>query len=499
LRPKSLSKTRLFFLLLFALLLAARMCHIDILWAEETLPLAAAQQMRAGQVLYRDIWFDKPPLAPMLYAALGVEAGWRLRLAGALYALLCCWIAWGFARDLWGRREGLWAAGLLGFFLIFDFPSSAIPLAADLLMLAPHLAAVWMAYQRRPLWAGALAGVAFAISPKGVLVLAVCAWWAPSWALLAGFAGIAGAASAWMWSAGALAGYWDEVWRWGRVYAGTTFVDAPLKNGLLRTLNWAGFHAAIVVAAVEQASRTLGMGLGPARSHEERWGMLQLASRPEGRPCRWFFDPVHAERRRWLVWLLLSVAGVLAGLRFFPRYYFQILPVVVLLAARGFAGMRGRRRWVALLLLIPLARFAPTYYMAARDAGWRDTAMDRDSRAAAAMVSALAKPGDTLFVWGFRPEIYVYSHLPAAARFLDSQPLTGVPADRHLTQSTPVETRESRARRAELAASRPTFVVDGLGEYNRRLAITQFPDLRAWMAAYREVGRSAGSVIYQRE
>src|SRR5665811_255609 len=145
----------------------------------------------------------------------------------------------------------------------------------------------------------------------------------------------------------------------------------------------------------------------------------------------------------------------------------------------------------------PLARFAPTYFLAARDAGWRDTAMDRDSRAAAAMVRAAAKPGDTLFVWGYRPEIYVYSHLPAATRFLDSQPLTGVPADRHLTQSTPVETRESQARRAQLAASRPTFVVDGLGEYNRRLAVTEFGDLRAWMAAYREVGRSAGSVIYR--
>jgi hypothetical protein len=335
-------------------------------------------------------------------------------------------------------------------------------------MLAPHLAAVWMAYRRRPLWAGALAGVACTISPKGVLVLAVCAWWAPSWALLAGFVGITGAASAWMWSAGALGGYWDEVWRWGRVYAGTTFVEAPLKNGLLRTLNWAGFHAAIVIAAVGQAS----------------W-------------------PVHAERRRWLVWLAISLAGVAAGLRFFPRYYFQLLPVVVLLAARGFAEMRGRlgvmRRLVALLLLVPLVRFAPTYYMAARDAGWRDTAMDRDSRAAARLVSTLAKPGDTLFVWGFRPEIYVYSHLPAATRFLDSQPLTGVPADRHLTQSTPVETRESLARRAELASSRPTFVVDGLGEYNRRLAVTEFGDLRAWMAQYREVGRSAGSVIYRRE
>ena len=402
----SLPNTRLFFLLLFALLVAARLCHVEILWAEETLPLAAAQQMRAGKVLYRDVWFDKPPFAPVLYTALGGEAGWPLRLAGALYALLCCWIAWGFARDLWGRREGLWAAGLLGFFLIFDFPSSVIPLAADLLMLAPHLAAVWLAWKRRPLWAGALAGIAFTINPKGLLVLAVCAAWAPSWTLLAGFAAVTGAASLWMWSAGALPGYWDEVWRWGRIYAGTTFLDSPLKNGLLRTLNWAGFHAAIVIAAVGQASR-----------------------------------PVLSDRRRWIVWLLISLAGVAAGLRFFPRYYFQILPVIVLLAARAFAEMQGRRRaMVALLLLIPLARFAPTYLMAARDAGWRDTAMDRDSRAAAAIVNAAAKSGDTLFVWGYRPEIYVYSHLPAATRFLDSQPLTGVPADRHLTQSTPVET-----------------------------------------------------------
>ena len=137
--------------------------------------------------------------------------------------------------------------------------------------------------------------------------------------------------------------------------------------------------------------------------------------------------------------------------------------------------------------------------MAARDAAWRDMAMDRDSRAAAAIVNAAAKPGDTLFVWGYRPEIYVYTHLPAATLFLDSQPLTGVPADRHLTQSTPVETTESQARRAELSSSRPTFVVDGLGEYNPRLALTEFGDLRPWLASYREVGRSAGSVIYRRE
>jgi hypothetical protein len=460
-----LKTTRLFFLLLFALLVAARLCHVDILWAEETLPLAAAQQMGTGKVLYRDIWFDKPPLAPVLYAALGGEAGWRLRVAGAVYALLCCWIACGFARDLWGQREGLWAAGLLGFFLNFDFPSSTIPLAADLLMLAPHLAAIWMAYRRRPLWAGALAGLAFTISPKGLFVLAVCAWWSPSWMLLAGFAGVTGFASAWMWSVGALAGYWDEVWHWGRIYAGTTFVDAPLKNGLVRTLNWAGFHAAIVVAAI------MGEVARPAAP---------------------------SDRRRWLVWLVISMAGVAAGFRFFPRYYFQLLPVLVLLAARGFAEIRGRSRAVVLLLLaIPLARFAPTYYLATRDEGWRDIAMDRDSRTVASIVHASAKAGDTLFVWGYRPEIYVYSQLPAATRFLDSQPLTGVPADRHLTQSAPVETEESRARRAQLTASRPSFIVDGLGVYNPRLALTEFSELRDWIADYREVGRSGGSVVYR--
>jgi hypothetical protein len=434
-----LLKPKLIFPLLFVLLLAARMCHLHVLWAEETLPLAAAQQMRAGAVLYRDIWFDKPPLAPLLYTAFG-DSEWALRLTGALYALLACALAFGFARDLWSEREGLWAACLLAFFLVFDFPSSAIPLAADLLMLAPHIAAVWMAWKRRPLWAGALAGVAFAIHPKGLLVLAVCLCWSPAWAS-----------------------------RWGRVYAGTTFVESPLQNGLLRTLNWAGFHAAIVLAA-------------------------SLAWMRERRDAAWW---------RWTLWLLISFAGIAAGLRFFPRYYFELLPIVVLLAARGFAGLqiksRGKSLALALLLIVPLARFGPTYVMAARDTAQRDTAMDRDSRAAGALVQAAAQPGDTLFVWGYRPEIYVYSHLRAATRFLDSQPLTGVPADRHLTQSTPVETTQSHERRIELSLSQPTFIVDGLGAYNPHLAIGEFPDLHPWMAPYHQVARTGGSVIYRRD
>jgi hypothetical protein len=151
-------------------------------------------------------------------------------------------------------------------------------------------------------------------------------------------------------------------------------------------------------------------------------------------------------------------------------------------------------RWLAAgLLLIPLVRFGPSYAMALQDANWRDTAMDRDSRTAAKIVRGLARPGDTLFVWGYRPKLYVYTGLPAATRYLDSQPLSGVPADRHLTQSIPIETAQSALRLAEAKDSHPAFLVDGLGLYNPQLAVGKFWNMDEW----RETARTGGTIIYQ--
>lgn len=485
------------FLLLAVALAASRLCHVAILWEGDTLPLAAAQQMLHGKVIYRDIWFDKPPLLPAVYLLAGARPGWVLRLGDTLYALLACWIAWRFARGLWSEREGIWAAGLLGFFLIFDFPSAVIPVASDLMMLAPHLAAVWMAWKRRPFWAGALAGVAFWISPKGLFVAAVCLLWDPAGVvrMAAGFAAVSSVAVAWLSASGALGAYWEEVWKWGRLYAGSPFVEDPLKNGLVRTLNWMGFHIAIVVAA---GRFLLSVGFprfaGPPSGADATWG-----GPPGPRRTPWPGKAGPLPALPWIAWLLIAAAGVAAGLRFFPRYYFLLLPVTVLMAARGFTLFGRRRELVALLLLIPATRFGPTYVTALTNHEWRDIGMDRDSRNAAAFTRAMAKPGDTLFVWGYRPEMYAYTQLPAATIFLDSQPLTGVPADRHLTQSEPVETLSASRRRADLARSNPTFVLDGLGLYNPQLAITNYPDLREWLAHYQEVGRKGQTIIYIRK
>jgi hypothetical protein len=460
-------KPWLFLLVLFTGLLATRLCHTKILWAEENLPLAAAGQMEAGKALYRDIWFDKPPLLAGIYLLWGARPGWPLRIAGALYALLACFIAYRFAGGLWGAAEARWAAALLAFFLTFDTPSAVIPLAADLLMVAPHLAAVYLASRGRAFWSGAAAGLAFAIHIKGLFVLAVCALWC--WrslpALAAGFAAPNLAIAAWLWSHGSLGPYYEQVWKWGRIYAARTFVENPFRNAAARTGAWLGFHAALVIGAV------------------------------------WFWRADRGkDRAKWMAWLALSLFAVTLGWRFFPRYFFQLLPAMVLLGARGICLLPNKARVVAvgLALLAPMVRFGPRYFHA-EDTSWVDTAMDRDSREAAALVRSVGGPSDTLLVWGFRPELYVYTRLPAASRFLDSQPLTGVPADRHLVDATVVAPELAAANRQELARLRPSLLVDGLGLYNPKLAMSAYPDLAQWLSGYREVARTRATVIYRRQ
>jgi hypothetical protein len=469
--PRGLKPASLF-LSLFLFLLAARLCHTGLVWVEEAYPAAGAIQMLAGKTIYRNFWFDKPPLTPLVYLAWGGHAGVALRFAGAVFAVLCCWAAYRVARGLWSEREGRIAAALTAFFLTFDVPSAVMVLAPDLFMLLPHFGAVYLASRRRAFASGAVAGLAMLINPKAVLILPVCLLWCwREWiALAGGFAAVNGAAFAVLAGLGALWGYFEQVWAWGTVYSRDTFVAAPLAEGVRRTSAWLGFHAAIVIAA--------------------GWYWLRERS---------------ANSMRTAAWALIALAGVVLGWRFFPRYYFLLLPAVVIAASRGFTLLPKSARVVAaLLLVIPLARFGPRYVLLARDgiAGrqthWADLAMNQDSRRAADLLLSLRAPGDTLLVWGYRPDIFVYTRMPAGTPFLDSQPLTGVIADRHLTQSEVSAPQLAERNRRLLTQYWPEFIVDGLGPYNPRLAIGRYSDLAPWLAGYSEAGRTSGSVIYRR-
>lgn len=445
----------------FLLLAAARLCHTGVLWADEAYGMAGARRILEGAALYREIWFDKPPLYAWLYLLWGVQEGWILRVAGVLFALLCCWLAARTAGNLFGRKQGFAAAAAMAFFLSFDHPVAILSLAPDFLLIPFVLGSVWAVASGRPRLAGVIAAAGLLAHTKALILLPLLLLWQPhQWKrLIPTYA--AAAAVAWF-----LARGWEEpVWIWGLFYAGDTFLEHPVAEGVRRTLNWAGFHAALVLGAAA------------------------------------FFWKAHPLRWRLALWLLFSFAAVCAGARFFPRYYLALLPVFTVVAARGFSLIPRRFLLpvLALTLAVPAIRFGARHVAIWRNnpAAMRDLILFEDCRDAAAKVRALAHPGDTLFVWGYRPELNVLAGLPGVTPFLDSQPLTGVPADRHLMQSAPALPQLAARNRLRLSQTSPTFVADGLGPLNPQLAINRYPDLAEWMSRYELVAKTPATAIYR--
>jgi hypothetical protein len=88
--------------------------------------------------------------------------------------------------------------------------------------------------------------------------------------------------------------------------------------------------------------------------------------------------------------------------------------------------------------------------------------------------------------------------MPAGARFMDSQPLTGVSAERHFSVFQPITPEWAHENRLKLTQSAPTFVVDSIGLANPHLAIARYPELASWLDDYVPIERTTMSVIYMR-
>src|SRR5207253_8080040 len=115
-----------------------------------------------------------------------------------------------------------------------------------------HLAAIFFCMRRQPFWCGVAAGIGFFCNAKALLVVAACAvfLWPALPTLAAGFLLPCALGAAWLASNGAWTPYIDQVWRWPALYAASPVVTDPLRNGVIRTANWLGFHAALAIGAV---------------------------------------------------------------------------------------------------------------------------------------------------------------------------------------------------------------------------------------------------------
>ena len=434
---------------LFLLILATRLAHWRVLWVEEAYPMSGALAILQGLVPYRDFWYDKPPLAMLFYLLCGAYDGWPLRLLSTAFVFACALAAFFAARARWTEKEAHLAAGLTAFFLTFGLPAAVMAIAPDLLLVMPHFLAIGFAWRGKPFAAGLAAGFALWVHAKGLFVLAAAALFLPlaGWPLLlAGCAIPALLLASGLALFGAAAPYWQQVWQWGALYSADTYLTSPWLEGLKRTANWLGFAAAMVVGAA-------------------------LGLRREGRPQVW----------RLTAWLALMLASAALGLRFFPRYYFALIPPLALLAGRGLNAFRPA--CALLLLLIPLIRFAPGYLRTAQRQPNPDLALFADTQRAAKIIPK----GESLFVWGYRPELYVLTRAPIGTPYLESQPLTGVFADRHFFSAHASDSVHTESHLKRLAATQPTWIADGLGPLNPALAIETRPALKAWLSHYQIV------------
>ena len=548
-----------------------RIFYSNHLYQDDGLWFTAAEQMLDGRALYREIYFDKPPALPLLYALLFKLFGAHIlviRLFTIFYSVAISATLYLFGSRLYGGREGLLAAGMFAVFSTTYTTGHVQGLNTDFLMLLPYTAGAYLltrsveaaAHDGKlcALGGGVLVGVAFQVNPKAmfdlvffVSLLFVARRWHRSnpglrtrrLAALLGLAivgFIAGALPFFVYIAAtdSLSDYWLYVWDWGARYAGYYSAWKTLSAALAQSANYFALNntllitLAFVIATVvlrarrkkpdnEDAKQAVGAGFASAGMHRSDIVLL--------------------------IWLAASYCGLAVGGRFFGHYFFQIMPALCLLGGRGLIGIITRLntprvsatvRWLVLSLILigfafTLARFHSRTFTLALDLAretkgertteWLHERLNREERMAAAAarqmpdpvaaadlqdVEALRRgaPNEYLFVWGYRPEIYYWSGLRPASRYLSTQPLTGVPADIHyfgwdygrlLGGEKTKLAREELAR--ELHQTRPNFIIDELGFFNNDLSIQDFDELRDVMRGYDYLGATGRFLIYRRK
>ncbi|MBI3653665.1 MAG: glycosyltransferase family 39 protein [Acidobacteria bacterium] len=386
-------------------------------------------------------------------------------------------------------------------------------------------------------------------------------------AMLLVFAGfLLGALPFWIYLAAtdALADYQASVWDWGLRYARYHSFTETLWPALSQSFSYLVLNNVLLVGLLFVVVMTLKQGRRE-RAHRHAVKNSDDTEPATGADSMslWGFQA----DRLLLLWFAASLAGMTVGGRFYGHYFFEILPSLCLIGGRGWLGisavlqaagekkLRLRRAVYAFLLigcLFTFGRFHTRTAILAMD-WWRGTksAMTREwlherlnqeeRQAAATVKDLLATPrgesneekrteelnllarlgvealradsprkrlaqgrADYLFVWGYRPEIYFWSGLLPASRFLSSQPLTGVPADVHYFGESYVAVLDGATTAAnrqqllsDLQATPPQYIVDELGFFNRDLGMQQYPELQKFLADYVYEGAAGRFLIFR--
>ena len=211
-----------------------------------------------------------------------------------------------------------------------------------------------------------------------------------------------------------------------------------------------------------------------------------------------------AERRALLGLLAASAIGTAAGARFYPHYYVQLIPPLVLLVASYYARLWSRTMQPPSWFLRPEVTYAwlSLTIIAFSIKHWTGLAPRRVLSEAGRYLFTHSSPDDRIFVWGQTPEIYLDAHRRPACRYITTFPLTGY------IFGGPIPGFDTRSRilpgawrilEQDFARHPPTYIVDVQPDpKSAHYPVKNFPILAKLLTErYQPVAHTAEGVIYQ--
>jgi len=476
------------------------------LWnVDEAIHAAAATQLLDGGVMYRDAVDIRNPLSYYAVAAVFLVAGdnnlTAVRVALAVMIALTALAVMLAGRGSRHPSTGLWAAAVflaLSTNLVDASDSFAFHTEWFLIFFSACAACVFIRALEQPkgwLFAltGVLLGLAFLSKQPALLELAAplvaiaflgaFAGWTAARALRAaafvvcGFIAMVGVVFLAFAIAGALDDLWFYTWTFNlRYYSGDLGIARRLGNALIELevhfRRYWPIAVAVLTGGVLSVTRLLKAG---------RSGAMTVAG---------------ASAVYVLIWAVASTGGAASGGRGFGHYFFQILPAFSLLAGETlgtlFTWTRklcGERRFMlAAGTGIPLLACAASLVIGSFQARTVQFPPEDPALRASAFVKSLTSPDERIFVWGFNPDIHLYSERKPASRFTFCSFQTGlipwINADPGVDTSYAIVPGSMETLLGDLEATRPAFVIDCSAGLHRRVTkypTKNFPELQSFL------------------
>lgn len=355
-----------------------------------------AQVIVDGGKLYVDTVDRKPPVVPYLYAAVfwltGSDHLGPVRVLAVLAHALTALLLAAEARRRFSWRRADLAAGLLYLLAATAFfPADAQAANFEVFMLPLMTGALLLGIRARPAAAGAALGLATLTkqtAAAALLPLVLLAWRARRWR--------------------------------GLAMLGLAFLAPILVAALLFGPHDFFFWVFTGNGGYLDAQGVLGYALRLG-VRETEWFLLGSLALVALLPFAWRHRRDDVDL--WL-WLFSGTFAVVAGLRFFPHYYLQLLPPLTLLAVRGLDARPLRARPWAVAVVAVLALAPAAYFLAPAFTGGntKDTQIALD---VATYIERHTQPGAKVLVWGQAPEVYWASRRHPAIRFAATGFVTG--------------------------------------------------------------------------